>query len=211
MKRPSSNDQSTGNTLLKARIFHTRIFCLLLIPLLVVAAPGWPEHSLPHEIMEFSGHFLVSGGVLIRVLSSVYIGGRKNAALVTEGPFSIVRNPLYVGSFLALTGLALMTASLTLMAIMIAAFCLYYSATVRREEAYLQQKFGATYRSYAERVPRWVPEPLLWEEPRETRTKPYFVRRAALDASVFLLIVPLLQGLCELRESGAVPVLLILP
>ena len=211
MKQPAPKEQSPNNTLLKARIRHTRIFCFLLIPVLAVTAPSWPEHSLPHEIMEFWGHLFVSGGVLIRVLSSVYIGGRKNESLITNGPFSVVRNPLYVGTFLALVGVALMTGSMTAIAILVTAFCLYYHVTVKREEVYLQQKFGARYRSYSERVPRWVPEPLLWEEPRETTTRPPFVRRAALDASVFLLVVPLVESLCELREHGVIPVILNLP
>ena len=211
MKQTAHKKQSSTNTLLKARIRHTRIFCFLLIPILAVTAPSWPEHSLPHEIMEFWGHLFVSGGVLIRVLSSVYIGGRKNEALITTGPFSVVRNPLYVGTFLALVGIALMTASVTIIAILVTAFCLYYHVTVKREEAYLQQKFGARYRNYCLRVSRWVPEPLLWEEPREITTRPPFVRRTALDASVFLLVVPLVEGLCELRENGVIPVIFNLP
>lgn len=210
-KNATSGSESTQNILLKARMRHTRIFCFLLIPILAVISPRWPENSMAHEIMEFWGHLFVSGGVLIRVFSSVYIGGRKNEALITEGPFSVVRNPLYVGSFLAMTGLALLTGSLALTAFLIAAFSAYYHITVGREELFLQRKFGARYRKYADRVPRWVPEPRLWQGPREIVVRPYFVLKAAMDGSVFLLIVPLLEGLCELREHGVVPTLLNLP
>jgi protein-S-isoprenylcysteine O-methyltransferase Ste14 len=211
MKPQSTKEHPANNALLKSRTRHTRIFCFMLIPLLAVTAPRWPENSPTHEIMEFWGHLFVSGGVLIRILSSVYIGGRKNESLITEGPFSVVRNPLYFGSFLAMTGVALTTGSLTFLAVMIVAFCLYYRVTVKREEAHLEAKFGARYRNYAARVPSWLPEPLLWEEPREIKTRPPFVRLAVMDASVFLLVVPLLEVLCELRENGVLPVFLTLP
>lgn len=218
-KVASAEVETAGNDMFKARIRHTRIFCLLLIPLVAVTSPKWPMHSLPHELMAFWGHLLVSGGVLIRVFSSLYIGGRKNEALITEGPFSIVRNPLYVGSFLALTGLALVTGCVSFTAVLIVTFAVYYRVTVRREEFFLHRKFGARYRKYADRVPRWLPESNLWKLPErslwkghwEISVRPCFVLRSALDASVFLLIVPLLEGLFELRENGVVPTLLNLP
>ncbi|MHC5542847.1 methyltransferase family protein [Singulisphaera rosea] len=210
---------STREILLKARIRHTRIFCLLLVPLVAVTSPRWQVHTLPYEIMTFWGHLFVAGGVLIRIYSSLFIGGRKNEMLITEGPFSVVRNPLYLGSFLAMSGLVLLTGSITFTGVLLAAFLLYYRITVMREEIFLHRKFGARYRKYVERVPRWLPERNLWMLPaqsrwngqREMNVRPYFVLRAALDGSVFFLIIPLLEGLCALREHGVVPTLLNLP
>lgn len=195
----------------RSRIHHTRIFCILLIPLLIITAPRWPENSLPHELMEFWGHLFVSGGVLLRVLAAVYIGGIKNKTMATDGPFSIVRNPLYVGTFFASIGLAMVTASIVVTVIVAVAFCLYYRLTVMHEEASLQERFGDRYRAYTKRVPRWLPALKLWMEPTELTVKPYFIRQAALDGSVFLLMIPLFEGLCELRESGMVPTVLTLP
>lgn len=194
-----------------SRIRHTRVFCLLLIPLLVITGSRWPENSLLHELMEFSGHFFVTGGVLLRVLAATYIGGQKNDSIAAGGPFSVVRNPLYVGTFFASLGLAMMTASVTVTLIVAIAFCAYYSFTVQREEAFLRHKFGDCYQSYVERVPRWLPALRLWTEPGELFAKPYYIRRAVLDASAFLLAVPLLEGLCELREKGIAPTLVVLP
>ena len=215
----TDGSKSASNILLKARTRHTRIFCPLLILLVAVTSPRWQMHSLPYEIMTFWGHLFVAGGVLIRIYSSLFIGGRKNEMLITEGPFSVVRNPLYLGSFLAMTGLALLTGSITFTAVLVSAFAIYYRITVKREEIFLNRKFGARYRKYADRVPRWLPERNLWrlpdhgqwKGPREVNVRPYFVLRAALDGSVFFLIVPLLEGLCALREHGVVPTLLNLP
>lgn len=198
-------------SLLKSRIRNTRIFCVLLIPLIVITAPQWRENTLIHELLEFTGHWLVAAGVLLRVFAAVYIAGQKNAMIASSGPFSVVRNPLYVGTFIASLGLAMMTAIMTVVAIVAMAFCIYYRLTVRGEEAFLQNKFGDAYHAYTERVPRWWPALNLWTEPTQLVTKPYFVRQATLDAAVFLLILPLFEVLCELREGGLVPTYLVLP
>lgn len=215
----TGESKSASNILLKARTRHTRIFCLLLIPLVAITSPRWQVHSLPYQLMTFWGHLFVAGGVLIRIYSSLFIGGRKNETLITEGPFSVVRNPLYLGSFLAMTGLAMLTGSITFIFILVLAFAIYYRVTVKREEIFLHRKFGARYRKYVERVPRWLPErtPLKlsvhsqWNGPREVNVRPYFVLRSALDGSVFFLVIPLIEGLCALREHGVVPTLLNLP
>lgn len=200
----------TDGILLKARILHTRVFIAAIVPVVVVTSPFLPENSLPHKIMNWAGHLLVPAGVLIRVFASLYIGGRKNDELITDGPFSVVRNPLYVGSFIATTGLALLTASVLITFLFALAFAAYYSATVTREEVYLHRKFGVRYRRYVRRVPRWVPSPRLWNSPEQLAVKPYFVLRTILDGSLFLLAIPILETLCEMRGKGAVPTMLTL-
>ncbi len=200
-------------------IGHIRGFFLMLLTLAAVTAPHWPPHSGTHEAMSFLGHLLVSGGVLIRVAASLYIGGRENESLITDGPFSLVRNPLYLGALLAATGAAMLTGSIIIASLLPAAVAIYYRMWAAREEAYLNRKFGARYRKYADRVPRWLPERPLWRMPArdqwrgpaEISIRPYFVLRAAMDASVILLAIPLLEALCVLREHGVVPTLLNLP
>ncbi len=198
-------------SLSESRIRHTRIFCAVLIPLTILIAPHCPENSLLHELLEFGGHVFVSVGVLLRIFATVYIGGKKNETIATDGPFSIVRNPLYVGTFFASLGLAMLTASFLMIAIVTIAFCLYYRVTVLREETFLREAFGADYHTYSARVPRWMPAPRLWSEPAQLTINPYFVRQAVLDASVLLLTIPLLEVLCELREARLVPTLMTLP
>jgi protein-S-isoprenylcysteine O-methyltransferase Ste14 len=39
-------------------------------------------------------------GATLRLWSTLYIGGRKRVVLVSDGPYSLCRNPLYVGTFL---------------------------------------------------------------------------------------------------------------
>jgi protein-S-isoprenylcysteine O-methyltransferase Ste14 len=81
---------------------------------------------------------------------------RPTTALVTDGVFRYTRNPLYVGVSIALCGIALI-AALDWVLVLIAPACvLLHYAVVRREERYLEHKFGEAYRRYRERVPRYL-------------------------------------------------------
>jgi protein-S-isoprenylcysteine O-methyltransferase Ste14 len=75
--------------------------------------------------------------------------------LVTDGVFGHTRNPLYVGGSIALCGVALIF-DLDWILLLIVPSCIFlHFAVVRREERYLEQKFGDAYRHYKARVPRY--------------------------------------------------------
>lgn len=84
---------------------HKRIFSALLITLLIFSSTKWPENQIVHEIMRWTGYFLIFLGVGIRIYSSLYAGGFKNAQVLDKGSYSIVHNPLYVGTFLIIVGM----------------------------------------------------------------------------------------------------------
>ena len=76
--------------------------------------------------------------------------------LVTNGVYGITRNPMYVGMLLALTGLI---SWLGASSAIVTAFVFYFLIDRRQialEERVLQNKFGEAYRTYSERVPRWL-------------------------------------------------------
>jgi len=80
---------------------------------------------------------------------------KPSTALVSEGVFAWLRNPMYVGVTCALIGLAVVLAS-DWMVVMTVFFALViHVGVVKREERYLEIKFGNAYRHYKERVPRY--------------------------------------------------------
>jgi protein-S-isoprenylcysteine O-methyltransferase Ste14 len=80
---------------------------------------------------------------------------KPTVAIVTTGVYGFMRNPMYVGGTLVLVGLALALAS-DWMAVMTIVFALVvHFGVVRREERYLEAKFGDAYRRYKARVPRY--------------------------------------------------------
>jgi protein-S-isoprenylcysteine O-methyltransferase Ste14 len=76
--------------------------------------------------------------------------------LVVDGLYRISRNPIFLGMFVSLVGfLLLMTTVLSLFVLIGSMLVVRYQ--VRREEMYLLEAYGIAYRSYAQRVGRFLP------------------------------------------------------
>jgi len=106
--------------------------------------------------------FLAGFALLMWAASMFHRAGTKvrtsqpTATIVTTGPYRYTRNPIYVGMFLGLIGLAIAFDSLWPIVVLVP-FCLVIRhGVVAREEAYLERKFGDTYRAYKARVRRWL-------------------------------------------------------
>ncbi|MDD3627813.1 MAG: isoprenylcysteine carboxylmethyltransferase family protein, partial [bacterium] len=95
--------------------------------------------------------------------SVAYIGGisrtRKGSVdnLVTSGPFSKVRNPLYDGNFLLSLGLSFLSGIWWFLLVYLLMFWIQYIPIVLWEEDLLEKKFGNEYLDYKKDVPRFFP------------------------------------------------------
>jgi protein-S-isoprenylcysteine O-methyltransferase Ste14 len=81
---------------------------------------------------------------------------RPSRALVTDGPYRYSRNPDYVGQLLVYTGVSIFRNRWWPLLLLPACLGLITHGVIEREERYLARRFGAAYRGYAARVPRWV-------------------------------------------------------
>lgn len=196
---------------LSDRMKILRALMLLGAPLLIFIAPLWPELSFIHESMEALGHLLVFIGVIIRVYTSLYSEGRKNKVLLMDGPYSVVRNPLYVGSFMAVVGLGLQTGSLILTTAAAFTFLVMHKITIHREESHLRQLYGHAFDQYCLAVPRWMPNFFQWKQPQDLVVQPRMVLLTIRDTSGFILTLILIELLCTLRASGFMPIWFVLP
>jgi protein-S-isoprenylcysteine O-methyltransferase Ste14 len=77
-------------------------------------------------------------------------------AIVESGPYRFTRNPIYLGMFLGLIGLAIAFDNLWLLMMLLPFALVIHYGVVAREEAYLERKFGDVYRGYRSRVRRWL-------------------------------------------------------
>ncbi|MDR2215488.1 MAG: isoprenylcysteine carboxylmethyltransferase family protein [Nevskiaceae bacterium] len=108
---------------------------------------------------------LLGQAVRIVTIGYEYIirGGRDRRVyaenLVTEGVYSVSRNPMYVGNLLILLGLTVSSDSWTCVAIAVPLFVFVYIAIVAAEENFLRGKFGDAFNRYCADVPRWLPGP----------------------------------------------------
>jgi len=81
---------------------------------------------------------------------------KPSSVLVTTGIFAYVRNPMYVGLGCLVAGIGFALASDWTLVMLVVAALLIHFGVVKREERYLEAKFGAAYRSYMSTVPRYV-------------------------------------------------------
>jgi protein-S-isoprenylcysteine O-methyltransferase Ste14 len=75
--------------------------------------------------------------------------------LVTDGPFSFTRNPLYTALTLAYLGVTCLANAFWPLLFLPGVLAVIRQGIIAREERYLEQLFGDAYRDYKERVPRW--------------------------------------------------------
>ena len=77
-------------------------------------------------------------------------------AIVTGGPFARTPNPGYLGMALVYTGISLAANRRWPLVALPATLALVDRGVVRREEAYLAERFGDEYEDYRRSVPRWL-------------------------------------------------------
>ncbi|HWP58478.1 MAG TPA: isoprenylcysteine carboxylmethyltransferase family protein [Candidatus Acidoferrales bacterium] len=123
--------------------------------------------------------------------------GRNTAAqlaadLNTTGMYSIVRNPLYLGNFVAVLGVVIFLRVWWIALIYVLTFALYYERIIFAEEMFLRRKFGERYVEWASRTPAFFPRFSQWRPPSLPFNWKKVLRReyhgpAAVVASMFLL------------------------
>ncbi|WP_157699717.1 methyltransferase family protein [Pseudorhodoplanes sinuspersici] len=178
--------------------------------LILIADPVWQDHPIIQKSIQFIGATLIVGAVLGRLWSTLYIGGRKNITLMTKGPYSITRNPLYFFSTIGSVGAGLVFGSVALGALAGVAVGVILYATSRGEAALLSSHFGSSYRHYAARVPLFWPQPGIYEEASDTTFDPRALKWALGDTILFLLVIPFAGAVDLLRHSGLLPRLIML-
>jgi len=81
---------------------------------------------------------------------------RPTTRFVSAGPYRYTRNPDYIGQTLLYAGIALVANSWWPIVLLPLILLAVQYGVVRREERYLEEKFGQEYRDYVARVPRWL-------------------------------------------------------
>ena len=81
---------------------------------------------------------------------------RPTISIVESGPYRFTRNPIYLGMFLGLIGLAIAFDNLWLLLMLVPFALVIRYGVVAREEAYLERRFGDVYLGYRLRVRRWL-------------------------------------------------------
>ena len=173
---------------------------LIGIALFMAGGPVSPEDDFWHEAVERSGVLFIVVAILGRTWCSMYIGGSKLRILVTEGPYSVTRNPLYVFSAIAAFGLGAQLGSAFFALLCAVATVAIFLLVIRHEERALAERFPSEYALYQARVPRLIPAFCRWQDAEAISVRPALVHQTFRDAMLFLLAAPALKALESLRD-----------
>jgi protein-S-isoprenylcysteine O-methyltransferase Ste14 len=136
------------------------------------------------------GLFLFVIGVALRIWAQQHLHYRikVHKTLTITGPYSFVRNPIYIGNILISCGATVLSELLWLVPLTLF-YCLgIYSLVVRYEESHLSEKYGELYRRYMTKVPRWFPKVL---HPHSIGIINRYLRQSIIaEMPCFLLLLP---------------------
>jgi len=114
------------------------------------------------------------GGLAVRAATIGFVpagtsgrgtGAQRAEALNTTGMYSMVRNPLYLGNFLAIAGIALATKTLWFPVVAGLCYWLYIERIIAAEEAFLAARFGESFARWAAVTPAFLPRWRGWRRP----------------------------------------------
>lgn len=179
---------------------------MVVLGFIAISQSRW-EGSAPlfAESLFAVGVLLIGIAALGRIWCALFVSGYKTHHLITAGPYSITRNPLYLFSFIGALGIGLVTETFTIPLVLALFFISYYPLVIRSEEKRLLEVHGDSYREYCERVPRFLPRWASWDEPGEYVVKPQRFRKQLYDALWFIWIIAALEMVECFHTLGYIP------
>jgi len=124
----------------------------------------WPARLVPLSVSTPGGAIVtvlaialfVSAVRTLRAAGTPIPGNRPTTAIVRTGPYRFSRNPIYLAFSLLQLGISIWVNSVWLLATLAGAVALILYVVIRREEQYLERRFGAQYLDYKASVCRWL-------------------------------------------------------
>lgn len=148
-----------------AILFAAAIVLCLAGPVLALTHALTPIDALHGPVADALGILLAGIGILTTVIAQFAMGdawrigvdSAERTDLVTDGPFAVVRNPIYAAMIPSFAGIALLVPNVVAIAGAILLFAALELHTRLIEEPYLSHVHGERYRVYAARVGRFLP------------------------------------------------------
>ena len=179
----------------KLRVLLLRLSSAPLVFLAIFVRPSWAVGSTE----------------AVRMWSILYVGGRKSDELVTQGPYSLCRNPLYIGTFLLAIGAGLCFENLLMLVATLGVILPAHVIATRLEERHLGEKFPRENTQYKAGVPRFWPRLRGYRSGPTVTVSVRAIRRVTVD-TLAVLLIPEMEDLLEvLHAHGIVPVLWYFP
>lgn len=153
--------EKSGNVLFRYRSFIPVLILLTTFPVIAIT-PDNDQTSFFNVVsvaLSLAGIVLraYTIGTTPRGTSGRNTQKQVAESLNTNGIYSLVRHPLYLGNYLMWAGLALYTYNIWYFIVISLIFWIYYERIMFAEEAYLRGKFGGAFEEWSSRVPAFIP------------------------------------------------------
>jgi protein-S-isoprenylcysteine O-methyltransferase Ste14 len=192
----------------RLRLRLTRLLAVCILFTFAVGAAYWGvQYPVVEKSLFVAGITLVGFGASGRAWATSYISGNKSKELVTTGPYSLCRNPLYFFSMIMGVGIGFCTETLTMPAVIGIVLAVLYFFQIRQEEVHLADSFGGEYKSYIVSTPRFFPSFRHYVEPEQICISPRLMKRGLFGIGFLLILVGVLELFEGLHQSGWLPVL----
>lgn len=172
---------------------------------------SWGEDSPIGWVLFGVGCVLSSCGVVGRLWCLSFIAGHKTRDLVTVGPYSLCRNPLYFFSLVGAVGVGLASCTLVLPLLVLLGFGLYYPQVIRSEARRLAETHGDAFVAYVKSTPCLMPAFGGYREGSgEQIINTNAFRKGLFDGVWFLLAFGAMHLLAEMHHSKLVSAWIVL-
>jgi protein-S-isoprenylcysteine O-methyltransferase Ste14 len=192
---PTSSSKLLGR--LTFFVIRRRIFLSFVLFTALIVDDVW-RGVRPHDLADFRDPVTIVGGLLVAIGLAVrsWAAGilRKDEELTTSGPYRLVRNPLYLGSFLMMFGFCALINDPRNFLFVLGPVLLLYVIKVRNEERWLCRLFPAQFAQYKSQTPRFLPRIARtdvlapWSSEQWLRSREYQAVSAAAGALVAIKI-----------------------
>ena len=191
---------------MKKRIFASKILAVSVIGVTLLSHHAYSDDSAYGMVLELTGYVFLAIAAFGRIWASAFISGKKNTSLVTDGPYSVVRNPLYLFSFFGFIGSGLVFESIVIAFMFGLVFFFTHWPTILKEESKLNDLFGDTFQSYKKKVPRFIPKPWLLKNPKNTTILMPIFSKALFQAAFIMVVYPTAQLVEQAHIHSYLPV-----
>ncbi len=168
------------------RLFLCKILIVIISFAIVLSDHVDLEKTIFSFFMGLSGYVLLCVSAFGRTWASAFISGKKNKSLVTGGPYSLVRNPLYLFSFLGFLGAGFAFESISITVALVVVFSVTHWPSIMSEEKKLGELFGVGFQVYKTKVPRFIPNFSKLTYPEQTIISPKVFTRALFESSLIM-------------------------
>lgn len=144
------------------KILIPPVFVFLSIAIILLSYFLLPHYNFIPFPFNLSGLIVVFGGITIMGKArdlfkkhNTTLAIEPATSLISEGIYKYTRNPMYIGMFLLLMGIAICFANLAALFSPFLFILMVSIIIIPKEEKMMQESFGETYEIYCSKVRRW--------------------------------------------------------